>query len=415
MRRYGPVARVLMVVALLLHAFLLLSVTTQSRPVVWALHNDMVHRQGPAADFFSIYHASASLSDGRSPYSFEDDGRTPYFFPYRYMPIVAQMGRLMLWIPPMAAYHSWVILLEVMLVVLIILVWRVLTGWRRVFGVCCLLLSTPYFLEVYMGQFTFATTALLAFSLVSSACLVYVLAVLLKMYPLAAGVAFVRTRRWKCFALAAVALGLLTIPYFATHLDDLRAFRALNLKVPAGVAGGLHSGNYGFAYLLYLLLKGSGLSPAWPAFTGILHVFLLGATAVVVFMSRDKRLVVGACAMVLAHFAGYAQVWEHHYSGVIVLGVLLLSQWRDGSRLVPVTVAALVLMALPTPFALFDVARDPAVWDPSTDWSLGASVAVVIPKALPLFALYVASMVPLLAAGVRSPREALRSLGRETA
>lgn len=393
---------------LALHVALVVSVATQSRPVIWPLHNDTIHREGPAADFFSVYHASVNLSEGRSPYGFEEDGRTPYFFPYRYMPVVAQAGRLMLRLSPFAAYRVWILLLEALLAVLIFLVWRRATGWLRILSVCLLLLNSPYLLELYMGQFTFAATALLAMSLLTSACVFFILAVLLKMYPLAAGVPLVRAGRWRCVALALVVLAVLTIPYFAASLDDLRAFRALNVGVPPGVAGGLHSGNYGLAYLLYLLVGGAGLTPDWPAFTGLFHVALIAGTAAAVFLSRERRLVMGACAMVLAHFAGYAQVWEHHYSGVIVLGVLLLIQWRKEERLLPITVVALVLMALPTPFALFDQAKDPAVWNPSTGWSLGASVAVVLPKAVPLLMLYVASLIPLIRAGFRPPLEAVR-------
>jgi hypothetical protein len=324
------------------------------------------------------------------------------------MPIVAHAGRLMLGLSPFVAYRVWILLLEALLAGLIVLLWRRTGGLLRTLITCLLLLNSPYFLELYMGQFTFATAALLAMSLLTSSCVFFVVAVLLKMYPLAAGVALVRTGRWRCVALALVVLVVLALPYFATNLDDLRAFRALNLGVPAGVAGGLHSGNYGFAYLLYLLMEGVGLTPYWPAFTGLFHVAVVAATAAMVFLSRERRLVVGACAMVLAHFVGYAQVWEHHYSGVIVLGILLLSQRRREEWLPPLTVAALVLMALPTPFALFDQAEDPTVWDPSADWSLGASVAVVLPKAVSLIVLYAAALIPIVGARFHSPREAVR-------
>lgn len=409
-RRRGAVA--LIVICLALHVFIVVSIVSHSRPIIWPLHNDTIHRQGPAADFFAVYHASVNLSEGRSPYGFEDDGRTPYFFPYRYMPVVAHAGRLMLGMSPFAAYRLWVALLEFLLVALIVFLWRAMNGWRRVFAVCCLLLSSPYFLELYMGQFTFATVSLMAIGLITSCCVFYVIAVLLKMFPLAAGVSLIRTRRWKCFAVAVAVLLLMTVPDFAGNVDDFKAFRALNLNVPDGVAGGTHGGNYGFAYLLYLLMRAAGLSPNWPAFTGAFHLLALAVTAVAVFLSRERRLLVGACAMVLAHFMGYAQVWEHHYSGVVILGILLLSEGRNGGWLVPVTAGSLVLLALPTPFALFDLSKDPSVWDPSAGWPLYASLAVLLPKALPLAALYAVSMAALLRAGFLSPRTALRLISR---
>jgi hypothetical protein len=410
LRRLGTV---LVCIALALHFVVVFSVASGERPVIWPLHNDTIHRPGPGADFFAVYHAAVNLSERESPYGFEDDGRTPYFFPYRYIPIVAQAGRLMLGLTPFTAYRLWVVFLEVILFVLIGLLWRKTRGWRRVFVACVLLLSSPYFLELYMGQFTFATTAFFALDLITASCVFYVLSVLLKMYPLGAGAAFIRTRRWKCFAIAVIALAAFTIPYFATHPNDLSTFRALNLGVPEGAGGGLHSGNYGFAYLLYLVIGALGRSADWPDFSSALHVAVLLFTAIAVFLSRERRLAIGATAMVLAHFVGYAQVWEHHYSGVLVLGILLLTQWKKRSGLTPLTVVSLVLLALPTPFAFFDTARDPNVWNPSADWSVGASLAVVLPKALPLIALYLASLVPVFGAGFRSPLAALRTLGAD--
>jgi hypothetical protein len=69
--------------------------------------------------------------------------------------------------------------------------------------------------------------------------------------------------------------------------------------------------------------------------------------------------------MLLAHFLTYHHVWEHHYSGVLVL--VLLGLGRVGPT--PWLSIPAVLLALPTPFVLLDTSLDPAVADPSTSWS----------------------------------------------
>ncbi|MBC8425959.1 hypothetical protein H8E07_17745, partial [bacterium] len=42
--------------------------TDAERSVVFPLHNDTVHRVGPGADLFVVYHAGRCLAAGRSPY-----------------------------------------------------------------------------------------------------------------------------------------------------------------------------------------------------------------------------------------------------------------------------------------------------------------------------------------------------------
>jgi hypothetical protein len=402
-------------VCLLVHLAVVFSLTTQERPVIWPLHNDTIHRSGPAADFYAVYHAGENVARGMSPYAMNRDGRTPYFFAFRYLPVVAEAARAMLVLSPETAYRLWVFVLEGVLAALIVVLWRHTRGWRRYFAASCLLLSSPYFLELYMGQFTFAATAFLAFALLASSCVFYVCAALLKTFPLAAGVAFVRTPQWKCLAVTVGVLLLVSVPYFAMHPGDWREFTKANFDVARGVGGGLHSGNFGFAYLLYSVLRDSSVALDWPVFARTLHEFFLIVTAAAVLLSKETRVVLGACAMVLAHFVGYAHVWEHHMSAVVVVGLLLVTSLQKERKALAVCAACSVALALPTPYGLFDTAKIPSVWDPAVHWPRYESYLVLAAKAVPAFALYLACMVTVCRAGFHSPSELVRAARRAPA
>src|SRR2546421_8820023 len=57
------------------------------RSPLWPLFNDSVHRQGPAGDFFALYHARVKAPRDESPYDGAENPRpTPHFFHYRYAP-----------------------------------------------------------------------------------------------------------------------------------------------------------------------------------------------------------------------------------------------------------------------------------------------------------------------------------------
>ena len=66
------------------------------RSPIWGLHSDTIHRSGPGADFFAVYHAGRALRAGLDPYTEVEEPRvTPYWFPFRYLPVAGQtLGRL---------------------------------------------------------------------------------------------------------------------------------------------------------------------------------------------------------------------------------------------------------------------------------------------------------------------------------
>lgn len=423
--------RLAIVLAVVLHLIVTYSIARQplhgsslqpaDRSLIWPLHNDTVHRVGPGADLFAVYHAGQALREGISPYSTEPDRRTPYFYPFRYLPLVAQtLGLFLTLFSPRLAYWIWMLVLEAALgLFLYVLLRRAQSpGWRTA-AACLLLLSSPYFLELQMGQFTFLTTVLLGTALLLgesptpraqerrariAGASAYTGAVLLKVVPAVTAPALVRQRRYWPHLAAALGIGLAAaLPYFALHPADLQAF----LTNFAAQGGGLDSGNYGLTYLLYRIahdLPIPWMVDGWPLLQLGWRMFLLGVTALMALFSPGRRVIAGAGALLLAHFLSYLHVWEHHMSGVLVVGLLLLWEitensavpWRRPWRIL--LVAALLLLALPTPFALLDQAKDPAVLDPGTGWPAWARYALLLPKVLPTIVLYGVSMRLLLEA-----------------
>ncbi len=389
------------------------------RAVIHPLHNDTVHRVGPGADLFAVYHAGRCFAEGRSPYLDRPLLRdAPYHFPFRYLPVVGQtLGRALAGVPPRTAYHLWIVVLEALLAALLCTVWRRSESARlRGFAAAVLLLGSPYFLEVHMGQFTFAATALLALGVLRLdparagprrdevlGTAAYAGAALLKVFPLVTLPALLRERRTRRAVIAAgVFVVAVSLPRFVAHPGDWDAFRAANLS---SLSGGMDSGNHGLVYVLHLLARDAGWTgwlARWDAFMSLWHGLLVAGTALAVWRARRRSLGAAAAALLLAHLVGYGHVWEHHLSGGVVAGLLALhavvhpAAGPVDRRIAGWLVAALVLLALPTPFALFDAARNPAVWDPSPGWPAWQRYALPLSKAGPTLAAYVACLVWLL-------------------
>jgi hypothetical protein len=235
-----------------------------------------------------------------------------------------------------------------------------------------------------MGQFTFVAASLLAIGLLLQEkggwmswklrgavnTIAYTCAVLFKVFPIVAAVAFMRRKAyWFPLAVAIVSGLAFSVPYFATHPNEFRAFYDTALMV-------------------------------W-------RVSLLGLTALLVLFSRGDRVVVGSVAMILAHFVSYMHVWEHHMSGIVIMGLMMLqaiSSERSPSRpLVCLIAACVIVLALPTPFALLDRLKDPRVWDPFTKLAWQVRYWVVLPKALPTGLLYLICVTILCRSGFTWP------------
>jgi hypothetical protein len=403
--REQMVARLAVAGALVAHVLIVGSIILQPRPLIRPLYNDAIHRNGPGADFYAVYHAGVNMERGLSLYDSAPDGITPYYYPFRYLPAVAYVGRGLLAMRPETARRGWVVVLEGLLALVIMLLSRSIPqGSWRAFSIVVLLLSSPYFLELYMGQFTFAAVSLTLVGLfLPAGALAYAAGTVLKVVPIVAAPALLLHRRyWMHVALALGALILGSAPYFATHRDDMRFFLDFNVRSP----GGLHSGNFGVVYLARLIadsMHADIITEHWEGVVKLARAVLLGGTAILVLLSKDRRPILGVCTLLLAHFVSFAHVWEHSMSAVALLGVALLGEEMAALRVRAVVAAAIVLLALPTPFVFLDKAQDPRVWDPSASWSPIARYMLLCPKALPTFALYAAGVSQLGRAGFARP------------
>lgn len=395
------------------HIGLIWSVVTQTPSVIWPLHHDTVYGMGRAEDFNAIYHAAVNVQRDISPYRKNQDGITPYFQEFRYLPIVAIVAQSILFLSPRAAYLVWVAVLEILLAFLIYSFYkRIQKPLVRDIACLLLLINSPYLLEVHMGQFTFATIALCALTLLFSAGpFLYVIAVLLKVFPLVLVPAFIRHRNyWWHGILALFFLFSLSVPYFVQNPSTWTVFFRRNFIL----SGGLGSGNYGFIQLLYLVGNDYSLDFLMTNWDIIVNLFRLVLFIIVVFivvLSKNHNPILGACTLLLTHFVTYQHVWEHHMSGVILIAALLLVVWQDRVELTSISLFSMFLLALPTPFALFDITSAPSLFDPAVNWPRYASYLILLPKVIPVLVLFLLCMLDLCKEGLESPLEVIASAG----
>lgn len=391
------------------HVTIVASILLQERPVIWPLHNDTIHRSGQAVDFYAVYHAGVNLRNGHDPYDDNPDGVTPRWSPFRYLPIVATGAQALTVLPPHTAYVLWVLVLEALFAVLIATLWTRIDGATvRLLTIAILLLNSTYFLELYMGQFTFASTAFLALCLlVPGAWLLFYLSTLLKPFTLATIPALMRERRLALHAVFALALVVvLSFPYFSAHPQQWREF----LRANFALSGGLDTGNYGFVRLLQLLVEDLHVPIDWNFLVTVCRYGTLLATTLVVLRAKRAPVVVSAAALLLAHFLTYQHVWEHHMSGVSVLGAMMLTVPDRRRAVTGVVLASLFLLAVPTPFGLLDTAKDPRVWDPSEHWPRYTLYLLVLAKVAPTAALFLCAIAHLCQSGLMTTGEVLRSV-----
>jgi hypothetical protein len=430
-------------VAVLLHLWVTASVLRQPlnvgthpdarRFVTWQLYFDSTHYNGPGIDFFAVYHAGVNDRTAVSPYSMYErfGGVTPYFFEFRYLPIVGStLGRTVILMTPLMAYRAWVVTTELMFwfVALILLrgLWRGPAGFV---GWLALVVSTPFFLELHMGQFTFMTTALLGMALWLrrrgstpqasrvlrvAAGAVAAMAVLLKLFPAVALIAWVRRRSmWLSLAAGAAFVVCCAGSPFLIRPQLWREFLSANTVVPP------NPGNVGALYVLHLLAEHLGYAPTREGWVHVVQVALalfVGSAALVVVLSRRRALYAETGVLLLAQFLASFQVWEHYMSAAIVAGALLLLDIetrsdasaptaRGPERLdricAWVAAVSLVLLALPTPFALFG--------EDLKSWTFLERMAVQVAKPGPTLVLYVTGLLWLSREGFAWPGSARRN------
>jgi hypothetical protein len=328
------------------------------------LFNDATHRLPRGLDFYAVYQKSHEFAEGKSLYTRIDPDElvVPHSAPYfRYLPSWAWfMANTFCRLSPATAYWLWVACCEAMLLAcLAMFLARAPSlrqrAWMVVFWMC----FTPYYLELFMGQFTFMTAGLLALCwfaldrrrewsaglwLTVSVCLKHVGLVLLP--PLLA------LRRFRAVALAVAVPSLFSALYFGTHPEELRLF----LDVFAyGTPNRLHAGNLGLTALVGTLLRLAGLEATGPVAGWALNAIVLAWLVRVTWRQRRTQNPILLLAFWLtSYFLVGPDVYEHHF--VLLLPVLA---WAWQTRPSKILIVLYLWLALPTVFVLVDLPELP--------------------------------------------------------
>lgn len=375
-------ARLVWIVAIAIHLVYWISLRTQ-----WLvpLFNDTVHRFGPGADFFALYQAGASALNGQSIYQFEAGATViPYAYPFRYLPVSAYTAGILLnALPPAGAYAFWLGLCELFLLRNVRLTWEGSGGGLRGAVLCALwLVFTPYFLELWVGQFTFILGSVLFWTVLAleakrdrAAEGWWVASVLWKPASLLWVPIWIRDRRhWPALIVCSFLLCLNGL-YFLKFPSDWGVFVDANVKaVPQW-----HAGNVGLSGLIYHFTGKLSFTTVRMAVT----VVLLGPALWVTFRRKPPVWLLAGIWTVL-YFLVYKDVWEHHLT--MLLPFLVLALWRSPTRLGWLIAGSL---ALPSPFFVYDLPGLGFNVDPQPYWTGPVSLLHHSWRVVPLLALYV--------------------------
>jgi hypothetical protein len=358
----------ILVAAATVHLGLLLGWRFQTRLIPY-FFDATVLSGGRGLDFYSLYQAGYNARHGLDIYE-GDPAKVqivvPYSTPYRYLPPVAYtIGAALSLLSPLTAFKAWVVIVELTLLLCVGFTLRQ-TRNDLDLGIrlaAMWLVFTPYYLELFMGQFSFIQAALVfgmllvaykprsggpllavpTASLPARFDVLWVASLLWKINTVLFTPVYLRLRRWRALAAAILLGAALTFPYFLVfpaHWPDLLA-NNLGQSVR-----GHELGNLGLRQLVFELLA---LGGAGPGLQGIAQaaivVFVLVAALALTFRRQPPQLAGLLALWLTAFFLISPQVWEHHY--VMLLPALILAYWQRPGWL---TAAFWLLFALPTPF-----------------------------------------------------------------
>jgi hypothetical protein len=355
-------------------------------------YNDIRNRPGPAADFFAVYHAGRQVWTGRSPYAHDERPQItpPYFAPFRYPPGVAwTLGVAIAKIKPWIAYAAWIVLLEALLVLGIIRMNELITNsthlaWTR----AAWLAFPPWFLELWMGQFTFVAAMLTFLAVLEwrrdrprTAGAMWAVACALKIFPAMLAPALAMRRRFGAVAAAVLVTAAALAPLLASD-GAVVGFFGLNFGAPEPAE--VHAGNFSLLVLLHRIVTAfTGAAPAPEIWVWVARAvgFSLAATVTVAMWRarRDDLALSAAAALWLLPLIS-KDSWEHH--GVIALPAiaLMVHAFASRPRWLAATAVAWALAALPT--LLVVLQSDASSWYPDATWSAASRILYHAPRPL---------------------------------
>ncbi|HUT02601.1 MAG TPA: glycosyltransferase 87 family protein [bacterium] len=306
-------------------------------------------------DFFGLYKGALDLLRGRSIYQearydqnetvFSDEA-VPYYCPYIYPPLVSYfMVPLAIALTPFRAFVVWTLIQELLLVWCIMLSRGLFTSdWHKSIVTAMWLCFGPYYLLLYIGQTSFVIAAclmLLGWSYIAgrprAGDWAWIISVALKLLTLIAAPILLRFKRYRAVIIAIAIVIAASAPYFAFHPQDVEFFAYLVKSRTVAPYGGDLSHSE-VSYYLFGPELGQGVSKV---FMWAVIMFSLALT----FLPKKVRFVDGLSLWMCTYFLAYIRVWEHHYVMIVPILVLLFYSTRSNFVLV-----MFVLLALPTPF-----------------------------------------------------------------
>ena len=319
-----------------------------------------------AFDFFSVYEGGRNAIEGRSVYFLDraDASVTPYHDQFRYAPgfayvLAAPLNALPAW----NAYWAWVALYEALLVLSAYVTWRVAD--RSTWGIVAAAMwfvFTPFYVEQYLGQFSFLTTTFLLWCGIGiarghevRAGPAWIASLVPKAASAVVAPLMLRMGWWRSMLGAAVAAGV-ALMYFLWRPGEFDAFYDANVSsVFRDTHNRLlhyHPGDLGGVAVLrnaFLAIdaKATGIATPYPvAFVASIVLLSLAAT----FLTRRIDPLALFAIWISVFFLCY-DAWEHHY--VMLLPALaLLVALRPAAR--PWALVVFTLVAIPTPFWLLE-------------------------------------------------------------
>ena len=371
-------AIIVFVIAILFHATMLVSLKYH---FLNPLFTTATHAEGQAGDFFGIYQAGVYALEDKDIYTdplLDEDTIVPYGYFYRYLPFVAfTFSAALCQLQPWEAYWLWVFITELILILCILLTKR-LAGSLSTFLVAAALWLgfSPYYIELYMGQFTFITSALAFISvylLMRSrpflSGLSWIGSILIKHFTILLIPMFLAMRRVKTILLGLIALAAVSVPYFYFKGVDPGSFLGKNFQPHLDV----FHGNYGVLAFVMVLKNWLIPNPSYVVFQisgfefTITRVLILGVMAIATLLAtqatfgrRRVHPIEAFAIWTILYFFVYKEVWEYHF--VALIPVLVLLYITTVNRFV---LLSYLWLAIPTPVYFYDIAtsRNPdLVW-----------------------------------------------------
>jgi hypothetical protein len=375
---------------------------------------DSTYCSGRGADFYSIYQSAQNFRNHQSIYDTQPQTQSvPYFYEYRYLPFTAlTIGQIFLFFTPQHAYIIWLVIQELCLIVNIMLTRQYLIKpAQRNIASSLWLLFTPYYLELYMGQFSFVMATLI-FSMVYFwqkkriviGNLLWTLSILIKTFTVILIPVAIKIKNSKSVVWVLLIVISLSLPYFILQPGTLDSFLK---NINEGLSSETIDGNQGFEALLgVILIRTSDLSYYLHENSSEISVeatdyiqlplllwtiVIYGASLFITMKSSHKYAFELFYLWILTYFLTYKHIWEHHYVLLLPLFIFIFIQYsrQEPKYAIPKSLfwTGFSITALPSLFIFLD--KHIINLDCEYSWSGWESILWHSPKPLICLIIYI--------------------------